>query len=1291
MAIKFFPAPILLHTILLALACIPICKTSTVYVKPEYDLTHCSGEPCHILSYYQQHISQYFVSNTTVVFMNGTHSLEGLHPLVIQDIENFTMKGTGGLFHGLENLLESSSRIECNGIHRSGFKFINVYQVQIENLTFAYCSQEVFYNIHAALAFDVAHNVIFSRVTVRNSSGYGLHADQVFGNVQVYESAFLDNTGNNEYYGGNARFSYKECPENHSTYLQIESSYFLRGNDMLKLPAFRSAPGLTLLINCPSILVCINNITVAGNEGENGGNFAINLTDFARNDHYGDKVSSVIINNSKIAAGTGHRGGGLSIWLYTVSKPKEKISCNQTDAHLILQISNTQFVGNHAHDEGGALYISYYETKEIKCVTSQIFLQNCTFSGNTVPPSGYGSVIEVAKFEILGYTSPVSPQFELITENSSFHNNSLLRDKRDSFVGATVNIFSMERIIFKHCNFTNNNNTALSLVNSNVILEGHILFDGNHAINGGALRFCDSSLLHIRKNTHIIFRNNHVKIAGGAIYAQQKSLGAISPCFFQPDVPDFSYISDLKKCMSLTFVNNSAEYAGSGLYGGTIDYCYTYLRFIKDAKTASYYYSPAIVDAVFNFTKQPGDSPISSSPSGVCLCNGSHHNCNIKNYTFPRSIYPGEAFTISAVSVGQRHGVAPAAIIGTLLSSHNQSLFQPIEKSQTSERCVTLTFIIHSKNQQETFELAPEQSSHDQQETVKLTEIQSSSEYASFNYYVHLPEITISLRPCPWGFTLQHDPPYCECDLLLVMHKISCNINEQTIQREAPKWIGSYNMKLNSSRTGLPTMCSIFEETDQGTCHGVFIHHHCPFDYCILKNINISVNSTDEQCAFHRNGILCGKCQDGYSLILGSSKCLPCSNLYFLLLIVFVLAGLVLVIFLIVWNLTVSEGRITGLIFYANIVHINKTIFFPSTKANPLAVFIAWLNLDLGIETCFYNGMDAYAKAWLQFVFPIYIWLIAGLIILLSRRYTIAARLCGRNAVKVLATLFILSVAKLGRAIITAISYTVLDYPDGSHVSVWLPDANVKFLQGKHVPLFITAVAFCAVVLCFVLVLTFIPCLQKKSDMPFLFWVNKLKPFFDAYTGPYRDRYRFWPGLLLLLLCILIIIFSLNNLDRPNMKLMLTAINCFFVLALAWVFCGVHRKWPREIIESSCILNLGLLAVVTSYILNDGNNQNTQFVVVNISAGIVFLTLIVVLGFQTYEKLATSVFCNRFFSALSVRMSGSLEEPIANWTDEPNPELGPEQDSNMREQLLPPVIHFDKYREPVFEYEDEST
>ena len=61
--------------------------------------------------------------------------------------------------------------------------------------------------------------------------------------------------------------------------------------------------------------------------------------------------------------------------------------------------------------------------------------------------------------------------------------------------------------------------------------NGYILFEGNQAINGGALRFCDTSLVYIMNNTRIMFRNNHANEAGDAIYAQQRCLESTPPCF----------------------------------------------------------------------------------------------------------------------------------------------------------------------------------------------------------------------------------------------------------------------------------------------------------------------------------------------------------------------------------------------------------------------------------------------------------------------------------------------------------------------------------------------------------------------------------------------------------------------------------------------------------------------------------------------------------------------------------------------------------------------------------------
>ena len=86
-----------------------------------------------------------------------------------------------------------------------------------------------------------------------------------------------------------------------------------------------------------------------------------------------------------------------------------------------------------------------------------------------------------------------------------------------------------------------------------------------------------------------------------------------------------------------------------------------------------------------------------------------------------------------------------------------------------------------------------------------------------------------------------------------------------------------------------------------------------------------------------------------------------------------------------------------------------------------LQVFIAWLNLDFGIETCFV-GLDAYWKTWLQFLFPFYIWAIAGVIIVACRYSSRLTNLIGSRAVPLLATLFLLSYMKLLRTVIDATS-----------------------------------------------------------------------------------------------------------------------------------------------------------------------------------------------------------------------------------------------------------------------------
>ena len=236
---------------------------------------------------------------------------------------------------------------------------------------------------------------------------------------------------------------------------------------------------------------------------------------------------------------------------------------------------------------------------------------------------------------------------------------------------------------------------------------------------------------------------------------------------------------------------------------------------------------------------------------------------------------------------------------------------------------------------------------------------------------------------------------------------------------------------------------------------GVMYHPNCPIGYCSRRNVNITSNTSDNQCEPHRTGLLCGECDDTYSLTLGDGKCAQCSNTHLLLILPLALSGLFLVVILFALNLTVTEGNINGLIFYANVIGMNRAVLL-SGVTSYLYIFLAWINLDIEIGTCLFNGLDAYSEIWLQFVFPVYLWMIILVIIQFYRKFpSLANRLGGENAVKVLATLLLLSYTKLQRTVVTILSFTTFD---GTVRHVWLYDANVEFFKGKHLYLGIAGI-----------------------------------------------------------------------------------------------------------------------------------------------------------------------------------------------------------------------------------------
>ena len=79
------------------------------------------------------------------------------------------------------------------------------------------------------------------------------------------------------------------------------------------------------------------------------------------------------------------------------------------------------------------------------------------------------------------------------------------------------------------------------------------------------------------------------------------------------------------------------------------------------------------------------------------------------------------------------------------------------------------------------------------------------------------------------------------------------------------------------------------------------------------------------------------------------------------------------------------------------------------------------------------------------------------IVIFVGSHSTHFTKFLGSNPIALLATLILLSYTKLFRAILTVMSFTYIQALDGSSIAVWLCNGNIRYLSGKHIPLFMFA------------------------------------------------------------------------------------------------------------------------------------------------------------------------------------------------------------------------------------------
>ena len=738
------------------------------------------------------------------------------------------------------------------------------------------------------------------------------------------------------------------------------------------------------------------------------------------------------------------------------------------------------------------------------------------------------------------------------------------------------------KLTLKNCKFTSNRITSILVTHSNITLDENILFESNSAISGAAFIFSRSVLI-VSELSNVVFRNNSASQYGAAIYIVTEELPETS-ILLGDLIDSYSGISSFidttgTQCFiqvnatrsntaHLTFINNTAVEGGDVVYGGFIaagyDGDWNCLLSFKN---------------ISDMMDQSSVRQITSAPSRVCLCHDTSPDCLIVVDPTSHTIYPGETLTVSVAVVGQDFGTVSgyvyAQVVDTADTTYNNTIvpdrvrydnglyknlnytvYSSCEECEavlvlTSEgrkvsqlmnvtdnqrlnqswsilesqpdyhalaldyakRLITVTnrnlFLSQEYDKivnsviDNLFTLTPQTLQYGDYNKNQLSYISNKLRFPT-QIYTYPLYFNIQFHPCPLGFTLSQSNK-CDCNQLLKhMPTVECVIDGETITRAGSVWVG-----VDDNET-------------------VAASQYCPLNYCKNESIQLTLkdnasNSPDSQCNYKHSGILCGGCQPDLSLTLGSEQCLHCSNAYITLILVLAVAGISLVVFIKVLDFTVCHGAINGLIFYANIISANKHLYYNQSDINPITLFISWFNLDLGIETCFYDGLTAYARTWLQFIFPIYIWCIAGVIIFLANHSKMVAAISGNNGVPVLATLFLLSYAKLFNTIISAISYTTLYTTQGERL-VWTVDGNVDYLGPEHAPLFAIAVLVILFLwLPYTLILLFGKYLNKINCRLITRYLLKLKPFLDANYAPFNDQHQYWFGVILVVKAVILL------------------------------------------------------------------------------------------------------------------------------------------------------------------------
>ena len=1021
----------------------------------------------------------------------------------------------------------------------------------------------------SALFMRFCQHISLSEVVISSSNGIGLAMSNVYGNISVINSIFTNNTVWKTFesrLGGGGVFLhliYEEKINKSINFLfqNCNLTHNIKKKPTIQFPGAESGGGMIIYLgeNAARVTINIRQCNISHNKALWGGGMALAIVKDA-NDNLIHVVNTTFAKNN---ATKYHGGGGIDIGFYHFSHHSPPLN-------NCIEFENTVIQDNIASYGGGT---TIYSAMDLNGNSSNtINFSNCLWKGNR---AHFSAAIDIAPSpydEIPGEFS-LKPMFTNCRFINNFTPKVPIKDYNRTrihvyqFGASIISITSIHTIFKGKSCFANNTGTALNVNSAMVIFEENTdgVFTNNSGSKGGAVSLVGISTFHFQSNSTFRFENNTAEV-GGAIYSlstNQHDYILSHTCFLKYwSREEERVVSD--RNTTFHFINNTAtSNIGNSIYVSTLKPCR------NSCPDQNWNCSTKTAESVFNccvahFTFSPNQSNI----------------INTMSYEFKDNLPLGN---ISAIIPGQTINLNLTVLDEYLSDVTKLSIFK-VSTPEGSKVSIRTDYEYTKTGDVQIY---------GQQNSKGSIIVETNDLRGVVKWY------DISLTDCQPGYTISKTGE-CMC--------------------QEGKFYGIYcNPNKNKSYALVFTQTWVGKNDEVGILSSL-----CPNGFCQYVTEDsktefirfASLNSTDN-CVNGREGVLCGKCKQGYSVMYHSIyyDCHQDKDACNYGFVVYILAELlpvtIIFIIVIVFNISFTSGALNGFVFFAQIGQFHGIYRYTSSKSVKLLsqsqdFFYGLFNLRIDMARyCLWTGattLDVLAMKYVTITFSLI--LVLCLIILL--KYCACYRVCSRMSFRStiihgLSAFLVMCYSQCARVTFSILRPSILwkEGPKTYNSMVVFMSGNIKFFGLEHCKYAIPALFFLvsfvflppAVLLYHAIISKFLPIMNRKGYCNSPSLTNRLllidlKPLLDSFQGCFKDRYRFFAGMYFLyrFLFLSLHIFS------PTEAVFYSFNELFLIIVVCIhaIFQPYEQQWHNNL-DTLLLVNLTIINGISLYLYLHSN------------------------------------------------------------------------------------------------------